>query len=248
MICRHNYLQPFLQTKKMKIIDNKKDYYDYLSGIYGIDDQIVYDRRESVILSSEKAFLMGMDYYFSKTVLPLDKRIINKRWRGSRNSIAKRRQYQPEKKSGFKVWTEGDIYHFILEVGFTHYRFEVERWIDEKKANCVHVEYTLLDTIKEIKKRYSDAPICIIPCRTYFLLHEYKELWQETSNQLIQRIKNPILIGTIIPKFIAPEEIWQALYDYLSSLKDKPIIDTRTDVQKLESAGFDKKTSFRNVK
>lgn len=31
----------------MKIIDNKKDYYDYLAGIYGIDTHVVYDRRGS---------------------------------------------------------------------------------------------------------------------------------------------------------------------------------------------------------
>lgn len=29
----------------MKIIDNKKDYYDYVSGVYGIDPYVVYDRR-----------------------------------------------------------------------------------------------------------------------------------------------------------------------------------------------------------
>ena len=39
-----------------------------------------------------------------------------------------------------------------------------------------------------------------------------------------------------------------ALYAYLSSLRDKPFTDSRSDVQKLESAGFDKKTSFRNIK
>lgn len=32
----------------MKILDGgKKDFYDYLSGIYGIDKVIVYDRRDS---------------------------------------------------------------------------------------------------------------------------------------------------------------------------------------------------------
>lgn len=46
----------------------------------------------------------------------------------------------------------------------------------------------------------------------------------------------------------ALKELEGALYEYLSSLRDKPFIDTRSDVQKLESAGFDKKTSFRNVK
>ena len=29
----------------MKIISKYKDYYDYLTGIYGVDDKIVLDRR-----------------------------------------------------------------------------------------------------------------------------------------------------------------------------------------------------------
>ena len=62
------------------------------------------------------------------------------------------------------------------------------------------------------------------------------------------RVENPILADTFIPKMIPPTDIWQALYEYLSSLRDKPFTDTRTDTQKLESAGFDRKTSFRNVK
>ena len=48
----------------MKIIDNKKDYYDYLAGIYGVDDLVVYDRRGSVVLESEKALFQGMEVYF----------------------------------------------------------------------------------------------------------------------------------------------------------------------------------------
>ena len=40
----------------------------------------------------------------------------------------------------------------------------------------------------------------------------------------------------------------QHLLGKISSLKDKDIVDNRTDVQKAESAGFDRKTSYRNVK
>lgn len=43
----------------MKIIDNKKDYYDYLMGVYGIDEKIVYDRRGSIT----------KDYYFKSPVM-----------------------------------------------------------------------------------------------------------------------------------------------------------------------------------
>ena len=45
---------------------------------------------------------------------------------------------------------------------------------------------------------------------------------------------------------IAPDEIYQNVYDYLISIREPNIIDKRNDIQKLESKGFDKKTSFRN--
>jgi len=52
----------------MKIIDNKKDYYDYLASIYGIDELVVYDRRGSVTLNSDKILLHGMEYYFRNRI------------------------------------------------------------------------------------------------------------------------------------------------------------------------------------
>ena len=231
----------------MKIIDNKKDYYDYLSGVYGIDNLIIYDRRGSLTISSEKAHIMGMDYYFDQRVLPLDKCISNKQlW--NLKSIVRYREAEAQKQPWNYLWEEGDIYHFILEVGNRHYRFEVERWVDDKKQDLIHVEYTLLDTIEDVKKRYSEAPMCIIPCHVKFWRWKHEEQWKEASNTITRRVDNPILAGTFIPKMIPATDIWQTLYDYLSSLKDKPITDTRTDIQKLESAGFDKKTSFRKVK
>ena len=46
----------------MKIIDNKKDYYDYLASIYGIDDLVVYDRRGSVTLNPNRVLLHENDF------------------------------------------------------------------------------------------------------------------------------------------------------------------------------------------
>ena len=59
-------------------------------------------------------------------------------------------------------------------------------------------------------------------------------------------ISNPILSSTFIPSFIDAEEVYNAIYNYLISIREKPIIDNRNDTLKLESFGFDKKTSFRN--
>ena len=58
---------------------------------------------------------------------------------------------------------------------------------------------------------------------------------------------NPIMEGTWIPSVIPAEEIWNNVTDYLLAIKEKPIIDNRTDIEHIESAGFDKKTSFRNM-
>ena len=231
----------------MKIIDNKKDYYDYLASIYGIDELVAYDRRGSVTLNSDKVQLHGMEYYFSNRILLQDKPLSEKSYWNLR-SIAKQREAKDVKHKYGKTWKEGDIYHFVLEVGYTHYRFEVERWIDEDKPDSTHVESTLLDIIKDVRQRYSEVPMCIIPCQAQYWRWSNKGRWEEINNMMVHRVENPILSGTFIPKTIPAPDIWQALYEHLSSLRDKSFTDTRSDVQKLESAGFDKKTSFRNVK
>jgi len=227
----------------MKIIDNKKDYYDYLAGVLGVDDLVVYDRRGSVVLNSERTLLHGMDVYFSQKPIYLDKPLEDKRY-WHLKSIIKRRETETVKHSYNKTWKEGEVYHFILEVGYIHYRFEVERWLEENNRESTHVEYRLIDTLKDVRKRYSDVPMCIIPCSAQYSRWSHEEQWKEREG----RVTNPILAGTFIPRVIPPTDIWNALYAYLSSLRDKPFTDSRSDVQKLESAGFDKKTSFRNIK
>lgn len=226
----------------MKIIDNKKDYYDYLAGIFGVDDLVVYDRRGSVVLNSEKALFQGMEVYFSQKAIYLDKPLTKKMY-WKLKSIVKQREAEAVKHRFGKTWAEGDIYHFVLEVGYTHYRFEVERWLEENNRESVHVEYRLIDTLKDDHKRYSDVPMCVIPCYAQYSRWSHEEQWKEREG----RVENPILAGTFIPGMIPPTDIWNVLYTYLSSLRDKPFTDSRSDIQKLETAGFDKKTSFRKI-
>ena len=227
----------------MKIIDNKKDYYDYLAGVLGVDDLVVYDRRGSVVLNSERTLVHGMNVYFGQKPIYFDKPLTEKQdWH--LKSIVKQREAEVAKHRFGKTWKEGDIYHLVLEVGYTHYRFEVERWLEENNRENAHVEYHLIDTLKDVHKRYSDVPLCIIPCSAQYSRWTHEERWKELNG----RVENPILAGTFIPGMIPPTDIWNALYEYLSSLRDKPFTDSRSDIQKLESAGFDKKTSFRKIK
>ena len=87
-----------IHDKAMKIIDNKKDYYDYLAGILGVDDLVVYDRRGSVALGSESNIPYDVQYYFSQKILTLDKLLEDKRY-WHLKSIIKQRELETSKHS-----------------------------------------------------------------------------------------------------------------------------------------------------
>lgn len=232
---------------KMKIIDNKKDYYDYLSGIYGIDDMIVFDRRNSKMLNGEGVLQPDLEECFTMTRLPGDKPLEYKTiWK--LRSVHNRSEMAKAKKFHFnRTLLEGRVFHYVLEVGWNQYFFEVERWIDSRNDQDVCLEYRLINSEYEVKNRVSNSPIFIAPCKLVFDLWSGEVEWERTEVDVSKQVVNPILSETYIPKAIPPEEIWKAIYEFLSSQKEKPIADTRSDVQKLESAGFDKKTSFRNM-
>ena len=113
----------------MKIIDNKKDYYDYLASIYGIDDLVVYDRRGSVTLNPDRVLSHGMDYYFSHRILFLDKPLSEKKY-WSLKSIAKQREAKAVKHKFNKTFKEG-FSHFA-RTGYDHHKY-----IDLTVADCI---------------------------------------------------------------------------------------------------------------
>ncbi len=70
-----------------------------------------------------------------------------------------------------------------------------------------------------------------------------------TSKPLCTTEKTPLLSSFGFAKFLPPEIVYQELDIFLGWLKDNPPIeDNRTDLEKLQSQGFDKKVSFRNRK
>lgn len=187
--------------EKMKIIDNKKDYYDYLSGIYGIDEIVVFDRRGSQVLSDEVLLQSGMAECFYQKRLESDKPLETKhRW--SLKSISKWQEAMKSKRRGWSVtWQEGCVYHYILEVGWTHYYFEVERWlVSEPQTNEVIVDYRLIDKQRDVKTRFSEVPVCIIPCDVSLGWCSEDVTWRERTGSTLCRLVNPILSSTYIPR------------------------------------------------
>lgn len=262
----------------MKIITRGKikDYYDFLMGIMGQDELVVYDRRECFpidptkkwgddidrdLLSNANSFRnYNIERWFRKEPIYGDKkRQVIKRFnthkvldaRAQKNEVdgmSWTKKYRTE--YSWKEIEEGQVFHFVLEVGYHHYYFEVERYLDDEDESRVHVNYSFIEK-KDIErdKKISHAPMCLAPVN-------YEKRWYSSENDRFsygdaareQKIDNPILYSTYIPKFIDPYEIWNNLYEYISSLRDKEIVDTRTNEQHIESHGFDKKISFRHRK
>lgn len=133
----------------------------------------------------------------------------------------------------------------MLEAGLKWYFFRVERYLDDSSA--VHIDWEIIKTRRISKyQRLGATPM------TFFRAYKRYSWWIEENLDInvekTDSISNPILKDTPITSLIPPQEIYNELCAYISSLNDIEFVDTRSDVQKAESAGFDKKTSFRNIK
>lgn len=204
-----------LHTKIMKILGKRgeKDYYDYLQNYFGIDELVVYDRRKSFPIDINSFYIgYGLDNIFKKEK--------------DKTHDIKRRLV---KGYGIKVPVmKGRFFYFVVESGYYHYFFKVERYLDDNDK--VILEPQLIEKKKiDKKQKLSDCPLSIC-----------------TDSRNV--VENPILKNTYIPKFIDAKEMWNNLYEYISSLRDKEFEDTRTNDQHIESHGFDKKISFRHRK
>ena len=202
----------------MKILTaGKKDYYDYLINTYGIDSDIVFDRRQSIVINDELKYNS-----------PLLNGVFNT------NKIATDREKQEKiyYDNGYKTYKIGSVYYIYLKYGRILKKFKVERYIDNEKLK---IEYTELGIV-------NNDPIKTQPRGKRSVVN----LRITTNYDNYQTIDLPILKNTWLTGFIKPEDIYNEIYNYLISLKNKNIEDNRTDIEKIESHGMDKKTSFRH--
>ena len=115
----------------MRIIDSKKDYYDYLQGIIGIDDKVTYDRRGSnVICESGLLVPYGYNVFLSDKIFDWDKPKEQKYAFQSRKYEKRLLNRNWNKKNYIKI-DEGEIHDLILEVGYHQFIFEMERYLDK---------------------------------------------------------------------------------------------------------------------
>ena len=216
----------------MKIVDNKKDFYDYVVGEYGIDDMIVFDRRKSVVIKTNEKPEIYRDYLFSTI-------------KGDKDQYLKE-EISYDKNRKIKV-KKGTFYHFALKTGRHFYFFEVERYLIDDNNVCVKTQLVAEDDDDIL---YPDLLLAIIPHESYRSFYSYYRGIKYWNNNIYkdQMINLPILKDTVIPGYVSAKDVFLNIYSYLSSKKEKKIEDNRSDIMKLESAGFDKIVSFRNIK
>jgi len=248
----------------MRLIDNKKDYYDYLAGVYGIDTYITYDRRNSTRLynkSNQSEVSVNYPWHpalfcpYKNGVLP-----------GLEGTLAMYSYKWDEQKtsSTYPGYYAVHKYTVGILVGFKLYIVDVTRLLKNPEDTTVKIvphlvcvkDYDRREKSGSIKNILSPILIGAISLNSWYpwtwKIRSEKnyadDLYRNVSFSSDDNIlENPIMEGTWIPSIIPAEDVWNNVTDYLLAIKEKPIIDNRTDVEHLESAGFDKKTSFRNM-
>lgn len=240
----------------MKIIDKRKDYYDFLVGKYGVDPKCIYYRNSIDIQAFTDYYIQGYNNLrpiaielwkiFKKQPLTTPKLY----WIGNKPPLEDDSHFDESRfyrmpnesllhDSKYFAW----ISSINLIIGKDRYYIEVLRYLDKDD----NLYYDMLWEKRELYKRISDAPIYIDTgdgltfndCKHPDLVKDY------IKNEIIE---NPLLKNTFIPSIIMPEEIWISVENYISSLNTEKTQDNMTNNEKILSHGFDLKTSFRNVK
>jgi hypothetical protein len=209
----------------MYIIDRNKDYYDYLSHVYGVDKKVVFDRRGSVNLTDEE--LVNLLKF----------------------NLNEKRPLYWNHRGEFFILEIGYIQYLVYLKDFKTKHF---KYISSK-MECKHIfrnnvhYYDKPISIRRVNVEYNWGWDWRNkkPKEEYWVItNNYKETITKVYDDPINL---PILKDTQLTQWLDPEEVWKELQNYISSLKNDKDVDLKmSDVEKAEIHGFDKKTSFRN--
>lgn len=219
----------------MKILSKYKDYYDYLVGIYGEDPKLILDRREYKLHSPTPR-------YFFKN---------NRRGKHIKEEVP-----QPFTIRIGSICIDGLYYtgRFIYGDDLSKFKISPEFCSHEEylkshfpehanNKNCVLIAYwyghstcsmLCLQTIPY--NIITDNPVAIE-------LSWYKGI----DRKSIYEFSYPILKNLDLPQIISAHNVWVELTTYISRLvtNSEPTVPIGSDNIRIESHGFDLKTSFR---
>lgn len=195
----------------MKIISKYRDYYDYLQGIYGIDEKLILDRRSG------------------KTKYNLTKKTI--------------------------LVICGKVIEFYVKEGKFYISNQLEKINNKKHIYYKNAKYIITDSFsnnypiyypelsEDIYNKYPGLQEFSKKSPIFFLKKNIND-----NLEIIEEFPQLSIIG--IQKIIKPEEIWLMLSQWLSEriTEKEPNVPIGNDKIQILNAGFNLKTSFRNIK
>ena len=231
----------------MRIIDNNTDYYDWLQNVYQ-DDLLVFDRRDSFLLTKEifcnhlklnkhYSWISKKYKYYNNNFALLQ--ICNTFWLFDVD-IVKVNEYDHPIEYTLSLITTWKNYHKprkMISLDVIEFRYSINRMFVEEIKH------------KDDKKRI-DTLIQEIDTNNHKLYHSinYHTICPGDDPRRTIEKHIPLLKACGIAEWIDPLDIYLALEEYFSlektaSERREPI--GTTDIDKIESHGFDAKTSFR---
>ena len=220
----------------MKIESNFKDYYDYLSGVYGIDEKIYYKRPTNNELKqflSDK-FLDAVYYYKTVALVIndevhigiLDTRNKTFHWGDNINDIEELKP-APEK----KLW----VFHAF---NYAWLRNTLEMQYDwSSKIECKRLIYGDF---------YGDVKMLMLP-EFYKDGGKFAKKYNAPIVLLIdsKAFTNVSLNDINFNKYMNAHDVYLKITEFLTYKEPEP--SKLSDKDKIISAGFDLKTSFRKM-
>lgn len=207
----------------MYILDKNTDYYDFYSHIYGVDKQITYDRRGSVLLS--------------------DKDLVDL---SARHSIDRKNEVNHILLEAGKVQFIFSLTNFVIDTscfpGDCIKGFDME--LENVYTDNMHyfdAPVSIIGVVIDFHFLYGRG----------FGYNGRKYLYDRPFGEAVKSfirepISNPILAKTRITNMVDGEDIWREVQTYISSIdNDKDVNLKMSDKEKAEIHGFDK-YSFRH--
>lgn len=207
----------------MLITSKFKDYYDFLSGIYGVDPLIVLNRLDFTM----PTFYHPINQYYTeegKLILYIGGFQIDAYYKDD------------------KIYYGEDLKQFAKEEKHSKWYYRYHSSDDVKPNERV--------TIKIEKSRYNYESFNLIIKKDLSKMNDKYNcpiLLRKNGDKDENLYKNCILKDLNLNSFISPEEVYKMISDWISYQRTiaEDRVDTMTNGQKIESKGFDKKTSFR---
>lgn len=227
----------------MKIIGKYKDYWHYLTGVYGVDPKIVYNMHDSCGVIEPKVETSQYAYpEYTKYPQPLELHICDTMYLG----VWYDNRYVWDIESLKQIWNTT-----IMPKGFPDYfrEYSLQDYLfPELKDSNWSIRFSMITS-----KINPDDHIITSPGIPSTVNTEVGVpiLWNVNFDHYQRNYKsnyekNPVLVKTNIASILPAEDIFLKITNWLSYQEPEIKLDPN-DLNRFESKGFDKKTSFRKM-